>query len=142
MKERGRAVDRLWNSVEKRRNPRRRPNFSADENLHIELFPGAVFGYNEKKVNAHGGGEGVCAIFSGGDGAGTSGCQNHALCPDIPILPERRRPIRRCGRKNEGPAASTLSEIGEKNSFGAPKRRRNAAFFATVTGLIGALGGG
>lgn len=40
-----------------------RPNFSADANLHIELSPGAFFGYNEKRVNAHGGGDGVCAIF-------------------------------------------------------------------------------
>ena len=31
--------------------------------------------------------------------------------------------------KNEGLAASTLPEIGEKNSFGAPKRRRNATFW-------------
>lgn len=118
-----------------------RPNFSADENLYIELFPGAVFGYNEKRVNAHGGGEGVCAIFSGGDGAGASGCQNHALCPDIPILPERRRPIRRCGRKNEGLAASALPKIGEK-MLSARQKDDGMRLFAAVTGLIGALGGG
>ena len=68
-----------------------RPNFSADENLYIELFSGAFFGYNEKRVNAHGGGKDVCTIFSGEDSAGANGCQNHALCPGISILPERRR---------------------------------------------------